>query len=295
MNAKLREREAEVAANASGSPASKPTPPMLQAARVLTGLIGTLMIVAAVAGLFADGLYRDGSWAREAFRGADLVTLVLGIPLLIAGLVLSAHGSRRGHVVWIGMLGYAVYNYAYAVFGAEFNDLFLLHIAILSMSLFALACAVPSIAGEWKARIRPSHIDRWIGGFLVVVGVAQGGLWIALALRFAFTDQLLNDIPVEGQHLVFALDLALLVPTLVLAGVLLFRRRPTGVLLAGAVTVFGAAYQINLMMAGVFQENAGVEGVKAYPAESLFLTAAFLVAAIVMLRRSGARGTEAAL
>jgi hypothetical protein len=38
-------------------------------------------------------------------------------------------------------------------------------------------------------------------------------------VRFALTGGLLADIPVDGQHLVFALDLALLAPTLVLAGI----------------------------------------------------------------------------
>jgi len=258
---------------------------------VLTGVIAVLMAAAAGAGLFADGLYRDGAWAREAFRGADLVTLVLAVPLLIAGLVLSMRGSRRGQVVWIGLLGYAVYNYAYGVFGAEFNDLFLLHIAILSMSLFALACALPSLTTAWaRERHRTSRADRGIGGFLVLVGAAQGALWVALILRFAFTGRVLNDIPVDGQHLVFALDLALLVPTLVLAGVLLFRRRAVGVLLGAAVCVFGAVYQLNLMVAGVFQENAGVAGVKAFPLEGLVLTAAFLLAAAVMVGRIGTEG-----
>jgi hypothetical protein len=266
--------------------------PTLRAASVLSGIVAVMMAAAAGAGLFAEELYRDGAWAREAFRGADLVTLVLAVPLLIGSLILSVRGSRRGQVVWIGLLGYAVYNYAYGVFGAEFNDVFLLHIAILSMSLFALACALPSLAARWPARPRAYRADRWIGSFLVVVGVAQGGLWVALVLRYAFTGRLLNDIPTEGQHLVFGLDLALLVPTLVLAGVLLFRRRPIGTLLGSAVCVFGAVYQINLMMAGMFQENAGVAGVKAFPLESLVLTGAFLIAAAAMLRRSGLRASE---
>lgn len=293
MNARLRDRE-NATVMASGAPPSRTASPTLRAAQVLTVLIGTLMIVAAGAGLFAEGLYRDVAWAREAFRGADLVTLALAVPLLIAGLVLAARGSRRGQVVWIGLLGYAVYNYSYAVFGAEFNDLLLLHIAILSMSLFALACALPSMARAWASRPDSSHADRWVGGFLVLVGAAQGALWVVLVLRNAFTGALLNDIPVDGQHLVFGLDLALLVPTLVLAGVLLFLRRPVGVLLAGAICVFGAVYQVNLMMAGVFQENAGVAGVKAFPLESLVLTAAFVLAAVVMLRRSGLRADEEA-
>jgi hypothetical protein len=122
--------------------------------------------------------------------------------------------------------------------------------------------------------------------------VGQGALWIVLVLRNALTGRLLNDIPVEGQHLVFALDLSLLVPTLVVAGVLLFRRTAFGFVLGTAVTVFGALYQVNLMMAGLFQDNANVAGVKAFPLEGIVLTVGFLIAsAILLLRGQGGAGT----
>jgi hypothetical protein len=107
-------------------------------------------------------------------------------------------------------------------------------------------------------------------------------------LRFAFTGQLLNDIPADGQHLVFALDLSLLVPTLTLAGVMLYRRTRVGLFMGTAVAVFGAVYQVNLMLAGVFQASANVPGVKAFPPEGIFLTMAFVAAsAFLLTRRSG--------
>jgi hypothetical protein len=256
----------------------------LRAAYLLSGMIAALMAVASVLGLLVDGLYRDGPWAREAFRGADLVTLVLVAPLLIVSLVLSARGSARAKPVWIAMLGYSVYNYAYYVFGARVNDVFLLHIGLLSISIFALACALPNLdVAAIAARLRSLRRARWIGAFLVVVGIGQGALWVFIVLRFAVTGQLLHDIPIEGQHLVFALDLSLLVPTLVLAGVLLYRRTPAGFVMGAAVSVFGAAYQLNLMMAGVFQAAADVPGVKAFPPEGILLTVAFVAASAFLL------------
>jgi len=178
--------------------ASGPT----RSAYVLSALIVGLMAVsAAAAGLFVDGLYSDGAWAREALRGGDLATLLLAVPLLLGALILSARGSRRAQVVWVAMLGYSIYNYAYYVFGAEFNDVFLLHIAILSMSIFALALLAPRlhVAGI-AARIRGGAAARWVGGFLVLVGLGQGGLWAFLLVRFALTGELLADIPEDGQH-----------------------------------------------------------------------------------------------
>lgn len=256
----------------------------LRASYVLSAVIAAIMVVASAAGLLVDGLYRDGPWAREALRGGDFVTLVLAAPLLIASLILSMRGSRRAQPVWLAMLGYSVYNYAYYVFGAKFNDIFLLHIALLSMSIFALACALPNLdIAAIAARLRTTRVARWVGGFLVLVGAAQGGLWIFLVLRFALTGELLEDIPVSGQHLVFALDLSLLAPTLVLAGVLLYQRTSMGFVLGTAVSVFGAVYQLNLMLAGVFQANADVRGVKAFPLESIVLTTVFVAAAAVLV------------
>ena len=262
----------------------------LRAAYVLSGLIAGLMVAASAAGLLVDGIYPDGAWAREALRGGDLVSLAIAAPMLIVSLILSMRGSRRAQVAWIAMLGYSVYNFAYYTFGAAFNDIFLAHIALLSMSVFALACALPSLdISGIASRFRGSRAARWIGGFLIVVGIGQGALWLFLVTRFAVTGEVLNDIPVDGQHLVFALDLSLLVPTLILAGVLLFRRTAVGFVLAPAVAVFGAVYQVNLMMAGVFQDAAGVAGVKAFPLEGIVLTAAFVLASAVLLLSSGRR------
>jgi len=261
--------------------------PLPRSVFVLSGLVVALMAVASAAGVLVRGVYPDGPWAREALRGGDLVTLVLAVPLLLGALIFSARGSRRAQVVWLAMLGYAIYTYAYYVFGAEFNDVFLPHIAILSMSIFALALLAPrlDVAGI-AARIRGGAAARWVGAFLILVGLGQGGLWAFLIVRFALTGELLADIPVDGQHLVFALDLALLAPTLVVAGILLFRRTATGLVMGAAVSLFGLVYQVNLQTAAVFQDVAGVPGVRAFPLEGIVLLLGFVIASAVLLSKS---------
>src|SRR5918996_6562643 len=83
--------------------------------------------------------------------------------------------------------------------------------------------------------------------------------------------------------LVGPVTMVLLAPTLVLASVLLLRVRPVGFVMGTAVSGFGAAYQINLMASGVFQANADVPGVKAFPLESIILTVGFVVASLILL------------
>ncbi len=257
----------------------------VRAAYLMSWAIAMLMIAASLAGLLLDGLFKEGLWAREALRGGDLVTLVLVAPLLIVALVLVRRGSRRAEALWMGLLAYTLYDYAYYVFGSRFNDVFLLHIALFSLSVFALACALPNLDVIRIAdRVGTERSAKWVGGFLVIVGVLQGLLWVFVVVRNAFTGEVIQDIPVAGQHLVFALDLGLLVPSLVIAGALLFRRAPMGSLLGTAMAVMGAAYQLNLMVGGVFQANANVAGIKAFAPESVFLTATFLIASGIMLR-----------
>jgi hypothetical protein len=294
MMGKLTAREASIA-DATG-PASAQSgravdPRTRRVACGISAVIAVLMLVASAAGSFIDGLYRDGPWAREALRGGDVTTLLLVAPVLVWSLILSIRGSMRARAAWIGTLAYGIYNYAYYVFGAEFNDIFLVHIALLTLSIWATALAVASLdVGAVAAAFRVGRAARWVGGFLVLVGSILGGLWVFLAIRFAVTGELMADIPADGIHLVFAIDLSLLVPALVVAGVLLWRRTRIGVVFGAVMTVMGGLYQVNLLVAGVFQTNADVAGAKAFPPEGIVVASGFLLACAVLFAGSIAWG-----
>jgi hypothetical protein len=256
-----------------------------RAAWWLSLAIVVLTAAVSAAGLWIAGLYHEGEWAKAALRGGDLVSLVLAVPLLVVALLGARRGSLRAEALWAGMLLYTAYNFAYYAFGATFNAVFLAHIALLAAGVIALALLLPRLDAVAMAdAFRGHRLARAIGWFLVVVGALQGALWVFVIVRNAITGELIRDIPVDGQHLVFALDLGLLVPGLVIGGFLLARGRPFGAVLGTGMTVMGAAYQVNLMMAGVFADAADVVGAKAFPLESIVLTAAFVAAAIALLR-----------
>jgi hypothetical protein len=258
--------------------------PGLRTAFRLSGVIAVLMVVASAAGLLIDGVYPDGPWAREALRGGDLTTIAVAAPILITSMLLARRGSRAAQAVWLGALGYSLYNYAYYVFGAAFNDIFVLHIALFSLSIITLVLAVANVdADAIAARFRRVRGTRWIGGFLAVVGAVLGGLWVFLAIRFAITGELMADVPADGIHLVFAIDTSLLVPALMWSGILLWRRTARGLVFGTAMVVMGGVYQVNLLMAGLFQAKADVPGVKAFPLEGIVLATGFVVTMLVLL------------
>ena len=234
---------------------SKPT-----TAYVLSGIIAILMVVAAAGGLFIDDLYRDNAYAVSAWRGTDLATLAVAVPLLVGALILSLRGSFGAQLVWLGMLDYTLYNYAYYLFGAAFNRFFLIYVALFTLSVLALIFALANIkVKDLRQRFRDRTPVKWIAGYMLFVAAGVGGLWIAQSLSFVVTGQVPQFIT-EVAHptsVVFALDLSLVVPFLILGAIWLWKRQPWGYVLAAILCVKGAVYMLGLAGVSLSAAQAG--------------------------------------
>ena len=62
------------------------------------------------------------------------------------GLTWTQRGSVRALLLWLGTLAYAVYNYAYYLFGAALNAFFPLYVAALITAALALILALFAIS-----------------------------------------------------------------------------------------------------------------------------------------------------
>src|SRR5688572_19998748 len=103
--------------------------------RRLSVVLLVVMSTQATMGLLFPAVYRDAEWIRATWFGNDLVTLTLAVPLLLMGLVGATRGSVRGLLLWLGMIGYALYNYAFYLFGAALNAFFPLYVAALVLAV----------------------------------------------------------------------------------------------------------------------------------------------------------------
>jgi hypothetical protein len=90
-------------------------------AQILSIPVIILAAIASAGGLFLDGLYRDNLFVTSAWKGNDLITLFLVVPLLISALIKIKRGSQREILLWMGLLDYMLYNFAFYLFGAAFN------------------------------------------------------------------------------------------------------------------------------------------------------------------------------
>jgi hypothetical protein len=265
-----------------------------RAAYVLSAVAAALTIGAGLTGLLVDGAYGDVPAVTALARGSDAVAVVVGVPLLGLALVAAARGSVRAHLVWLGMLAYLVYDYAYFVYGATFNDLFVVHVAIFVASAFALGLALMDLdvtgVGARFGRRGPA---RWISGLLMLLGGSIIAMWVYRSVAFAVAGDEPTDVlpvPLDRVHLGYAIDLTLFGPIAVLAAVLLWRRTDWGYVLGAVVCLFAGVYQFNYLTARYLASGV-VEGVSRYDWLGVVMAVALLGAAARLL---GSRAMKAA-
>ncbi len=274
--------------------------------RWLVPLIGILALVAAGTGLFhqTDGqpypftshrgenvtIYGQGTYAYETVSSAaqakanDLVTLVLGLPLLVVSTWLAFRDSLRGRLLLTGTLGFFLYTYISMTFLAAFNVLFLVYTALYSLSLFAFILSMMSFDLETlPEKFSKKLPHRWIAGLLFFVGGFLTLAWLGRILP----PILQNQIPLlenATTMVIQAMDLGLVLPLAVLGGILLLQRSAWGYLLASVALMKGMTMGIAVSAMGINMALQGVPDSLGILIPFMVITLLNLVMAVILLK-----------
>lgn len=236
----------------------------LTSARIVSYVLVAVMAFQAALGLMFYGEYRDADWIVATWWGNDWVTLVLAVPLLVIALLWSKKESHRSTLLWMGMLAYAVYNYAYYMLGAALNRFFLLYVGCFVLAAAVLILVLARIDVDAIARRFSEHTPaRAIGGYLIFIAVGLSAVWIGTWAAYAFAGKP-TPVATEAFKLVAALDLALMVPLLAAGGYLLFKRKAWGYIIGTFVGIQAALY---LLVLSVNSAVAIERGLVAAPGE----------------------------
>jgi hypothetical protein len=217
---------------------SSVSPPRWQVGSSVSILV--LSVVATVAGLLLQGLYRDAAVTLPQLYGQDVVTLAFGVPLLAVGLRYAVRGSLRGYVVWLGALAYMLYTWASYALMLYFNELFLVYVALFGLSLFTFVGGVlRADPGAVRDRLAGRLPRRLTSGYLAAIALFFAAGWLAEVVPATLRGEppesyRLAAIPTNVIHV---LDLAVLLPAALLTAVWLWRRREWASLLAGVLLV----------------------------------------------------------
>lgn len=225
----------------------------------LSVALAILMGAQAAIGLLVPSVYRDEAWVAAAWFGNDLVTLLVAVPVLAASLVAARRGSVRGRVLWLAMLGYAVYNYGYYLFGASLNVLFPLIVLLFTLPIIALVLAVARLDPSSIAfRMRSAPVG-WAVAYLLFTGIGLTVAWLAQWAGYVINGTV-PAVGLDAFRLIAAMDLSFMVPPMLVGAALLARRRPWGSVIAPVIILKGATYTLVLTASSLVAGTRGIEG-----------------------------------
>jgi hypothetical protein len=242
-------------------------------------LWSTIAIAILVACTSAAGIFWPATYARETLFqkaggiGSDLTNLFLAVPVLLISGINAYRGSVPARLVWLGTLGYLLYNLPLYVFGVHFNGLFPAYCATLSLCFYATVFSVRFVPLEQFAQAYSRRAPRKTAAILFLV----------LALLFAAFDLseilpaiLSGRVPQSAiqantpVNFVHALDLTFLLPCLCIAAFLLFRKKESGYALAPAILALLAIMSFELAVLMEAMARMGCFGMS-YPMVISFL------------------------
>ena len=186
----------------------------------LSGALATAAAVSAGFSFFLPSVLSGAEVGNGNLRGTAVVVLLLGVPTLLTAMVRTARGSMRWLVVWLGTLGYLLYQAVLFCFATPLNGLFLCYVAYLGLAVWSIVTLFPAVDQHaFASRLSTGMPARFVAGFAFAIAAVNAAVWLA-----AIVPALLGSDPaslMKGTGLltnpVYVQDLAIWLPLLTAA------------------------------------------------------------------------------
>jgi len=219
-------------------------------------LSGSLALVAAIAAsgtALVPGVLRGTAVMNGSARGTALVVLLIAVPALAVAMSFAARGSARAQVVWLGTVGYILYNSVLFLFMTPFNNLFLVYVAMMSLAIWSAAIVIRGVGVEsFRERFSPKLPVRAIAIYLLAVVALNFLAWMRGVVPGVLSSSSPSFLDGTGMptSALYVQDLAFWLPLIAVSAVWLWRRQAWGYVIAGAMLV---TYEIEAIGVAVDQ------------------------------------------
>jgi hypothetical protein len=223
---------------------------------VISGLVTT----ASILGLAHQGVYdaETENWATQA-KGQDIGNLLAVVTLLLSSYGYY-RGSHRAALVWLGTLLYLVYAYIVYSMAVHFNELFLVYVAALGSSSYAVMFSVNGLRAENGAFSRPPA--RRIAGYTsIAIGVLFGLLWLSEVIPATLSGEVPQSVIDAGLWVnpIHVIDLAVLLPAFIIAGYWTLQGKSAGQFFVGPLLIFSVLMGTSIVAAMILMTVEGSE------------------------------------
>lgn len=225
--------------------------------------LAALIAFVSLVGILRPSVYAQETpnWAAQSI-GQDWADLLLAVPALLLAGWFALRGSRRALLLLAGGMLYTFYEFVIYGFAVHFNALFLAYCATLGVTFFSLAVLavrfVREDVGRWYKATTPV---RTAGFFLIGVGLLFLVGWLAdvvPALLHATTPQTVRDAGLPTNP-VYVIDLSIVLPLHVVAGIALLQRRNLGHVLAPIMLSFGVIMALSIACMLMAMRHRGID------------------------------------
>lgn len=246
----------------------------------LTVILALLLAVVSFSGIFIAEIYRRETLSMAAQGvGQDIFDLFIIVPLLLVSLFYVTKGIREAVIILAGTVFYIMYSFFIYSFGIHFNELFIFYCFTLGASFYLFILILTEFVYV--------DVENWFGKnppvkstavFFILVAVMFYILWFSDIIP----AMLSNSIPesVSSATLivnpVHVMDLAFVLPGLILTSFLLIKKRRLGFILTPILLIFIIQLSLALIAMAVMLNIRSIS-------EDLSLVGIFVILAVISL------------
>jgi hypothetical protein len=171
-------------------------------------------------------------------RGTALVVALVAVPVLVMAMWLTSRGSRRALVLWLGAVGYLLYNAIMFLFATPYNRLFPAYLLMFSLALWSIgAVLVQTDVPAFFRHVTSPLPRRSIAVYAWVVATLNALVWLKTMIPTLTKDSPGSFLLGSGMttNVVYVQDLAIWIPAMAVAALGLWRGSPWGYLLTSSI------------------------------------------------------------
>jgi len=227
----------------------------------LSVLVSILVTITSLSGIFLERTYsREAeAWAVQAI-GQDYANLGVVILLLVSTYYVSKN-SLRAYLVWLGAYIYIIYAFSIYAFAIHFNFLFLIYIIILGVSFLTLVGGLKAVdTANLSASFLLNTKSKIVSTLLMIIAILFSLLWLSEIVPCLPLNEIPPSLVETGLWVnpVHVLDLAFLLPGMVITSILLWRRKMLGFLLAVPLMIFSVTMGAGIISMFIISATKGL-------------------------------------
>ena len=178
--------------------------------------------------------------------------------VLIVAALRYRRGSQQAGLVWLGTLLYLIYAFVVYAVAVHLNYLFLVYVAVLGLSAWAVIFHVNRMRGGslQYPQGRASTGAAWV---IIGIGVLFAGLWLSELVPALVSGRVPASLAEAGLWVnpIHVIDLSIVLPGFIVAGVAALGRREHGLFWLAPWLVFASLMGSSILAAMALMMMAG--------------------------------------